>query len=352
MGWKEPGKDHDPWGGQRDLDDIFAQIKRRLSRRLGHGDDGKQHPLRPRLWWFAILILVVVWLLSGVYQVSDGYRAVVLRMGTHVDTVGAGVHWHWPWPIDTVQNVNVKEARSITRQNTVLTRDGQWVSAALTVTYRIDNPYRYLYGTTLPTTVLGAGADAVLFHAASTHTLQELKHASQAPSSATLAKALAGQLAEADTGLGIDQVRISKLEMPEPVVDARDLAEQQRKQAASAAATAQHAAEAAVLAAQTRAGELVAQARADSQQQVAQAHTDVARFRALVPAWKKNPGVTEAMLRNDVLRDALGTAPKIVVSGSVHALTLPASALTTRAPAAKTAKRPAPAATGRKGGAS
>ncbi|MGH8128887.1 MAG: protease modulator HflK [Gammaproteobacteria bacterium] len=348
MGWKEPGKDHDPWDGQHDLDEFFANIKRRLSKRFGHGDgdDGKPHPLRPRLWWFAVLILVIVWALSGIYEVSDGHRAVVMRLGTHAATVGPGVHWRWPWPIDSVHSVNVKENRSITRQATVLTRDGQWVTAALTVKYHIADPYQYLYATTVPTTVLGAGADAVLFDTAHTHTLQTLQHMSQAPAAATLSQAVSRQLAGTNIGIGIDAVNLGRLNPPQAVSDAREQAAQQEKQTAAAAASAQQAAEAAILKAQTRARQTVAQAKTASQQQVAQAHTDVARFLALVPAWEKAPKVTETMLRNNALRTALTAAPKVMVSGSVHAVTLPASALTAKpAPAAKTHEHAAPAAT-------
>ncbi|MGA7965232.1 MAG: protease modulator HflK [Gammaproteobacteria bacterium] len=346
MGWNEPGKDRDPWGGQSDLDEFFARIKRRLNERFGPGDGKDPHPLRPRLWWFAVFVLVLVWALSGVYEVSDGQRAVVLRLGTHAATVGPGVHWRWPWPVDTVQNVNVKESRSITRQATVLTRDGQWVTASLTVKYHITDPYQYLYATTEPTSVLGAGADAVLFDTARTHTLQALEKTSQAPAAATLAQAVSRQLAGVNAGIGIDAASLGRLNPPQAVSDARDQAEQQKKQTAAAAASAQQAAEAVILKAQTRARHVVIQARAESERQVAQAHADVARFLALVPAWKKAPKVTETMLRNDALRAALTAAPKVVVSGSVHAVTLPPSAVTAKpAPAAKTRMRPAPAAT-------
>lgn len=344
MGWKEPDKDRDPWGGQSDLDELFARIKRHLSERFGSGEDKKPHPLRPRLWWFAVLILIIVWALSGIYEVSDGQRAVVMRFGTHATTVGPGVHWRWPWPIDTAQTVNVKENRSITRRATVLTRDGQWVTASLTVKYRIDNPYQYLYGTTEPTSVIGAAADAVLFDTATTHALATLQRIGRAPSSSTLSKALSSRLAGADTGIGIDAVSLGRPNPPQAVSDAREQAAQQKKQTAAAAASAQEAAEAAILKAQTRAGHIVAQAKTDAREQVAQAHTDVARFLALVPAWEKAPKVTETMLKNDALRAALTAAPKVVVSGSVHSVTLPPSALTAHpAPAAKTRERAAPA---------
>jgi membrane protease subunit HflK len=343
MGWNKSGKDRDPWGGQRDLDEFFAHIKHRLSRRFSRGDGKAPHPLRPRLWWFAVLILVSVWGSSGVYKISDGQRAVVLRLGVQVGTVGAGMHWRWPWPIDTVHSVNIKESRSITRQVTALTRDGQWVTAALTVKYRIDNPYQYFYGATMPTDVLGTGAQAVLFAMVRTHTLQALQHASQVPAAATLSRALSRQLTGVDIGIGIDAVRISRLASPQAVVDARNQAAQQQKRTLTATASVPQALEAAILKARTRAQRIVNRARVESSRQVAQARVDMARFRALVPAWEKAPLITETMLRNNALRTILTVAPKVVISGSVHAVTLPSSALTTiHAPIAKTRPRAAP----------
>lgn len=334
MGWNEPdNKDRDPWDGHGNLDDFLAQLKRRWEARFGGPGSGG---FRPPLWWFVVVILVGIWLLSGVYEVGGGNQAVVLRLEHYVGTVGTGLHWRWPWPITETQMVDVKQSRSVTRNGTLATADGQLVSAAVTVKYHIDKPYRYLYASASPTQLLDAWADSVLLDQVHGHSLAELREQDKNQQALSLSDAQESRIADLDPGVKVDAVQLSRLQPPDEVAQASETAESQRKQAAATAESAEKAAEAAIGAARKQADRIIAQAKQQASERLADAQAAVARFEALVPAWQKAPHVTELMLRNEALRDALTSAPKIIVSGSVHAVTLPASALTGQAPAAAT----------------
>lgn len=348
MGWKEPdNKDRDPWDGHSDLDEFLAQLKRRFEQRFGGGKSG---PLRPRIWWLVVGILIAIWLLSGVYEVAGGKQAVLLRFGAYVGTADTGMHWHWPWPITTKQVVDVKEKRSVTRNATLATKDHQLVTAGLTVSYRISRPFRYLYASDSPTEVLNAWIDSVLVNLVRTHTQAQLKVLHANPGKLDVGKADMRRIATLDPGIEVEGVKLSRLEPPEAVSAAESTALKQRKQSASATASAEAAARASITAAQNKATTIVTQARKEAQTREDAARTEVARFKALVPAWRRHPHVTEMYLRNEAIREALTAAPKIVVSGSVHAVTLPASALTSsKAPAVATGPEAKPAG-GRKSG--
>ncbi len=338
MGWKEPdNKDRDPWDGHSDLDELLAQFKQRWGKRFGGGSG----PFRPRIWWVVAAILIGVWLLSGVYEVGTGRKAVVMRFASYVGTLDAGIHWHLPWPITTTRMVDVKESRSITRNATLLTRDDQLVSAAVTVKYHITDPYRYFFASAAPNHVLDSWADSVLMSVVERHEQDALQSLKKSQQKIDLDKALTQRIAAIDPGITVDGVTLSRLQPPDAVAEARSKAEDKLKQSTSAAESAESAAQADILKAQKQAGEIISRAQSEAQSREARAQAEVARFKALLPAWRKHPRETENYLRNESIREALTAAPKIVVSGSVRVVQLPPSAFTgTQAPLAATAAAP------------
>lgn len=352
MGWNEPGRDRDPWEGGGDVDEFLSRLKHRLARRFGRGLPG-QRPRGPRLWWVGPLTLVAVWLLTGFYDVPAGSRAVLLQFGAYSGVSDAGLHWHWPWPVTVAHLVNVAEQRSVSRRQTVMTADGQLASVELTVNYRVGDPYAYLFAASAPTNVLSVLAGSALTTAVRSHTLQALRDGSAAVAS-DLDKRLARQLDDLKLGMKISSVHFSRVAMPDAVTEAQSQIERKRKQEAAAAASARAAAQAELEHAQARAHKIVAAAQSAGAARVAQAHADVARFQALVPAWRRSPLETEQMLRSEAVREVLASAPKIIVSGPVRVVSIPAWSETAsrpvRARGAATARAPAAASGAKRGG--
>lgn len=322
MGWNEPGRDRDPWGGGGDVDEFLSRLRRQLARRFGPRPPGTR-PHRPRLWWLGPLALVLVWLLTGFYDVPAGSRAVLVRFGAYTGVAGEGLHWHWPWPVAAAHVVNVTEQRALSRRQTVLAADGQLASVELTVGYRVSDPYHYLFGASSPTGVLSALAGTALTAAVRAHSLEELR-ADAGTVASGVGKRLAGEVDRLALGVKVGSVRLTRVTMPAEVSAAQAQVAQKRKQAAAAAASAQAAAQADLERARSRAHALVAAAQSAAAARVAQAQAQVARFKALVPAWRRAPTETEEMLRSEALREVLASAPKVIVSGPVHVVSIPA----------------------------
>src|SRR4051812_13162774 len=77
---------------------------------------GKAHHI---LLLFALAALVI-WLLSGFYQVKSDEVAIVERLGQYLQTpdgkavlIEQGLHYHLPWPIDTVHKVSVQQTMTL-----------------------------------------------------------------------------------------------------------------------------------------------------------------------------------------------------------------------------------------------
>lgn len=104
--------------GPPDLDEVFKDLNQKLNRMFGgkggQGGPRAGGPAPQPLPIMPILGLVaLIWLGSGFYIVDQGSRGVVLRFGKHVETTTPGPRWHLPFPIETVENVNLEQVRTI-----------------------------------------------------------------------------------------------------------------------------------------------------------------------------------------------------------------------------------------------
>ncbi|MGB7769149.1 MAG: protease modulator HflK [Verrucomicrobiia bacterium] len=71
---------------------------------------------------FVMVVLVILFLASGIFQVGPQEQAIVLRFGKPVGTgeqalLGPGLHWAFPYPIDEVVKIPIKQIQSV--QSTV-----------------------------------------------------------------------------------------------------------------------------------------------------------------------------------------------------------------------------------------
>ena len=109
--------------GPPDLDEILRNFSRKLNTLFGKTkNSGNNNSTPPAGNPFAgrdipvlpiLIVIVIIWLMTGFYIVDQGSRGVVLRFGKHVETTVAGPHWHIPYPIESVTTVNLQQVRTI-----------------------------------------------------------------------------------------------------------------------------------------------------------------------------------------------------------------------------------------------
>jgi len=151
------GNDKDPWGRERqsppDLDDVVNKFLGSLGGILGSKKSGNGSTPRKKGSPTLIFIILIVWLASGFYIISENERGVVLRFGEHVRTTMPGPGWHLPTPIETVEKVNVTGIRSVEKRTTMLTQDENIVDLAFSVQYRVKNAEDYKFNVEFPETL-------------------------------------------------------------------------------------------------------------------------------------------------------------------------------------------------------
>lgn len=154
-----PGRPSGGGGGKDrpDLEETLRRMQERFRRKGGSGGNGAGGSGRGggrglgATGVVIILALAVVgWALTGVYQVDERQRAVVLRFGTFARFEEPGFRLRLPSPIEQhyIVEVNTEKRTPIggeNEPNLMLTGDENIVDIGFVINWRIYDPNKYLF---------------------------------------------------------------------------------------------------------------------------------------------------------------------------------------------------------------
>jgi membrane protease subunit HflK len=167
------GRDKGPNQGPPDLDELWRDFNRKLGGlfggRRGRGDGGgfggggNGGNFQPDMKSAGLgagliaIIVVVIWLGTGIFIVQEGQQAVITRFGRYHSTVGAGFNWRLPYPIERHEVVYVTQIRSVDvgrdtvirttglKESAMLTEDENIVEIKFAVQYRLNDARAWLF---------------------------------------------------------------------------------------------------------------------------------------------------------------------------------------------------------------
>jgi modulator of FtsH protease HflK len=336
MAWNEPGggKDKDPWGqkgadqGPPDLDEAFRKLQSQLAGIFGgrtSGAGGGRSSMNPRTVVLGIVAAVILYLLSGVYQVDQPERGVVFRFGAvKNDVVMPGLHWY-PRFIDVVQTVNVTRLNSIKHQSLMLTQDENIVDVTLTVQWVIDKPIDFVTKVRDPENSLENAAESALRHVVGSTKMDDVITEGRALIAVQVQERLQTYLNRYGTGILVSKVNIDQSVPPKQVQDAFDDVQRAKEDQQRVINEATAYRESVVPEARGDAQKEILQAEAYRDQVIARATGEAQRFDKLMAEYKQAKQVTRDRLYIDAMETVLSKSTKILVDvkGSNNMLYLP-----------------------------
>ena len=90
------------------LDEIIANIQKKINQFFPGGKSGGSKPI-----FLGLIILVFLWLASGLYRVLPDEQGVVLRFGKFIKTTQPGLNYHLPLPIERALTPKVTKVNRI-----------------------------------------------------------------------------------------------------------------------------------------------------------------------------------------------------------------------------------------------
>ncbi len=336
MAWNEPGgSGKDPWGGPGrdqgppDLDEAIKKLQQRLSGVFGGGSSGGGSAAGGKAAGVAVLILLAVWALSGIYIVEPAERGVVTRFGAYVETTMPGPHWHFPYPIEKVEIVNVDNIRtveigyrsggrgkaggSVPSESLMLTQDENIVDVQFAIQYRVKDPKDYLFNVRNPDATLHQVAESAIREVIGKSKMDFVLTQGRSEISDRVEQLTQEILDRYGAGLLVSSVNMQSAQPPREVKAAFDDAIKAREDEQRFKNEAEAYANDIIPKARGAAARMLEEASAYKERVVAQAEGEANRFEALLAEYKRAPEVTRERLYLESLEAVLSKTSKVMV---------------------------------------
>jgi membrane protease subunit HflK len=344
MAWNEsggnnPGGKRNPWGngnkpdqGPPDLDEVVRNLQKRLAALFGGAGSGSGRgssagagPGRSISIGTIGLILLVVWALTGFYQVDAAERGLVFRFGKHVATTMPGPRWHLPWPIESKQVVNIQTIGSFTETTRMLTSDENMVDINLEVQFRRANPLEYAFNVALPDETLKEVSESAIREVIGRSKLDAVLESGRQEIVALTKELIQRTLDSYKIGIEVTTVNLQDVRVPNEVAPAQQDAIKAREDRDRLSLQAQAYSNDLIPRARGAAVRLIQDAQAYRAAKVADAEGESQRFTKLLAEYERAPAVTRERLYLETIEDVLAASKKVIVDtdGSGNMIYLP-----------------------------
>ncbi|MDO4637787.1 MAG: FtsH protease activity modulator HflK [Lautropia sp.] len=328
-----------PPEGPPDLDEFWQELNNRVQRLLGRrqgsggqGGHGRRPPVPAgrTMVVMAVLGIVVVallWLLSGFYIVQEGQAAAVLRFGQfRYLTHEAGIQWNLPYPIETHEIIDRSRLRQIEvgyrhsvrakvpAESLILTGDQSIVDLQYAVQYRIDNPGDFLFQNNLVSgseALIRQVAESAMREIVGQRTTDQVLYEDKAQVAEDAQKLSQAILDRYKLGIGIVDFTIQQAQPPEQVQAAFEDANKADQDRQRLINEGQAYANDVIPRARGEAARIVLQAQGYRARVTAQAEGDAQRFEQIHEQYARAPQVTRERMYLETMQQVLSSTSKV-----------------------------------------
>ncbi|HEX3431204.1 MAG TPA: FtsH protease activity modulator HflK [Rhizomicrobium sp.] len=290
----------------------------------------------------ALVAIIAVWLLSGIYFVTAREQGVVLRFGEYIARTGPGINYHLPWPIETVETPEVTTVNQITigyrvgaeandeseleaarEESLMLTGDENIVDVNFTVGWVIKDAAEYLFNVENQEQTIKAVAESAMREVVGQTQIEPILTQDRAPIEIQVRELMQKTLDGYQAGVTIVQVKMQKADTPAEVIDAyRDVqaarADQERMRNEAEAY-----ANKIIPEARGRASKVIQDAEAYRQQVIAQAEGEAKRFLSVYAQYRNAPEVTRRRMYLETMSSILAPMNKVILDEGAGKSVLP-----------------------------
>jgi len=319
MAWNKPSGQNNPWGrrpgqGGGDLDERLKSWQKKLESLLRGGVGGGAEG--GSLWLIAVAVAVVLWLASGIYQVTAAERGVIQRFGKLLEVRPPGVGWRWPWPIETVTKVDVASVNSSDFKSRVLTSDVNLVDLHFAVQYQFTDPVKKLFQVRDPEATLSEVSESAIREIVGRSTLEDILVGTTRPEITRRTKELIQHTLEYyNAGITVTSVNLEDVQVPDAVIPSQRDANKAQADKERFILEAEAYVNGIIPVAQGQAARIQQESQAYKAQITALAEGEASRFSQLEVAYSQAPEVTRRRLYMDTIERLLARSHKVLIDG-------------------------------------
>ena len=351
MPWKENNNGKDPWGDSNQrpsnnskkknynfsIDNLLNNFFSKIKKIFFNGGPGNKKSIIS-----AVLILLIIWIISGFYKVNANEQGVILRFGEWVRTTQPGLHYHLPYPIETaktpkVTKINKTEIGFVTfrdskrlllEESLMLTGDENIVDINFSVFWLIKDAGKFLFNVRNPEGSVKAVSESVMREVIANSLISSALAEGRKDIETKSIKAIQLVLDKYGSGVQITQLQLQKVDPPDQVIDSfRDVqrARADKEKAINEAIAYRNDI---IPKARGNAAKIVQESEAYKKEVIARSEGDANRFNSILKSYKTNEDVTKNRIYLETLEEVFQNANKVIIdtkqgSGVIPYLPLP-----------------------------
>ena len=327
-----------------DIDAIIRDIQNKINKFLPGGSKSGGKPIG-----LILIILLFVWLASGLYRVLPDEQGVVLRFGKFVKTTQPGLNYHIPFPVETVETPKVTKVNrmdigfrserdsgfssgggvaDVPQESLMLTGDENIVNIDFSVFWVIKDAGKFLFEIQDPEGTVKAAAETAMREVIAKSRIQPILTEGRAKIEIETQEIIQSILDEYNSGIQITQVQTQKADPPDQVIDAFRDVQAARADMERSKNEAEAYANDVIPRARGEAAKIMQAAEAYKQKVVAAAEGEASRFVSIYNEYAKAREVTKERMYLETMEKVLADIEKVIIdknsgSGVVPYLPLP-----------------------------
>lgn len=295
------------------------------------------HDWVPWIKWI-IPLLIIFWLLSGIYIVGPDEKGVVRRLGKVVRITEPGPHYHWPRPIEKVDKPRVQQVRRLEigfetidpgpparyrfhhEESLMLTGDEQIIDAQIIVQYKIDKATDFLFNVRNlegPHGTLKDAAEVALRQVVGQRPIDDVLIKEKLQIELDIRSFLQEIMDCYNSGVRIVEVKLQTVQPPKEVAAAFSDVVSAKEDRERAIKEAEGYKEDILPKARGKARSIVLDAEAYKAEKVKRAQGDVEKFTAILKEYQNAKEVTRKRLYLETMESILPDVKKFIISSEI-----------------------------------
>ncbi|RPG97259.1 MAG: FtsH protease activity modulator HflK [Candidatus Pelagibacter sp. TMED239] len=312
-----------------DIDAIIKDIQSKINKFLPGGSKSGGKPIG-----LILIILVLVWLASGLYRVLPDEQGVVLRFGKFVNTTQPGLNYHIPFPVETVQTPKVTKVNrmdigfrserdsgfstgggvaDVPQESLMLTGDENIVNIDFSVFWVIKDAGNFLFKIQDPEGTVKAAAETAMREVIARSNIQPILTEGRSLIERDTQDIIQEILDEYQSGIQITQVQTQKADPPDQVIDAFRDVQAARADMERSKNEAEAYANDVIPRARGEAAKILQAAEAYKKEVVAKAEGEASRFLSIYSEYAKAKKVTQERMYLETMEQVLADINKIII---------------------------------------
>ena len=350
------GRGGSPWGsppgggngGGRgptppDIDEIIKNIQKTINRFIPGRGAGGNKPI-----FLGLIILVIIWIASGLYRVLPDEQGVVLRFGKFVNTTQPGLNYHIPFPVERALTPKVTKVNrmdvgfragsdsgfssagvaDVPEESLMLTGDENIVNIDFSVFWVIKDAGNFLFKIQDPQGTVKAAAETAMREVIARSDIQSILTEGRSRIEIETQEIIQEILDEYNSGIQITQVQTQKADPPDQVIDAFRDVQAARADMERSKNEAEAYANDVIPRARGEAARILQAAEAYKKQVVARAEGEASRFISIYTEYALAKEVTQERMYLETMEKVLASIDKVIIeknasSGVIPYLPLP-----------------------------